>query len=143
MPSQHPPATLLRRLAAALYDGLLLLALWMTATFPLLIITGGEAIDGNALWYPLYLVSITGAFHIWFWTHGGQTLGMRAWRLFAVDEQGYGLGPVHAIQRYLLAVPAWLSVIGLLWCWVDRRGRAAHDILSHSNIVCIPKKKDS
>lgn len=139
MALQFPPATLLRRLAAALYDGMLLLALWMTATFPLLLITGGEAVQSDSLWYPFYLLSITGGFHIWFWTHGGQTLGMRAWRLKVVDFHGQELDFMHACRRYLLAAFSWLSLAGLLWCWLDKRGRTAHDILSQSDIVCMPK----
>ncbi len=139
MPLTHMPATLLRRIAAATYDGMLMIALWMAATFPLLTINNGEAISAGALWYPLYLASITGAFHIWFWTHGGQTLGMRAWRLWAVNQNGENLSTLHATRRYLVAVVSWFSLIGIVWCLFESRGRAAHDLISQSDIIHIPK----
>lgn len=139
MPSLHPPASLLRRLAAALYDGLLLLAVWMVATFPLLFLTGGEAIASGSPWYALYLLSITGGFHVWFWTHGGQTLGMRAWRLKVQTQGGASLSVMHAGRRYLWAVLSWMSIGGVLWCWLDPTGRALHDRFSQSDIVCLPK----
>lgn len=135
----YPPASLLRRLAAALYDGLLLLAVWMVATFPLLLLTGGEAVKAGNLSYIAYLLAITGGFHIWFWTHGGQTLGMRAWRLKALAQDGTPLTLKKACVRYGWAMVSWGSVLGLLWCWLDPRGRAAQDHLSRSDIVCLPK----
>lgn len=139
MPINHPPATLLRRMASAIYDTLLLIALWMTGTFVLLLFNKGEAIASDSWWYPLYLLAITGGFYVWFWTHGGQTLGMRTWRLWAVNRQGEALTIGPATFRYLLAVLSWLSVIGLLWCMIDARGRTAHDIVSRTDIIHIPK----
>ena len=140
MPQQPLPATLLRRLAAALYDSLLIFALWMAGTLPLLALFQGEAVPSQSWWYPLYLLFICGAFHVWFWTHGGQTLGMRAWRLWVLDEAGNKLGAKQASLRYIIASLSWLTIVGLLWCLIEARGRAAHDILCHSNIIHLPKK---
>ena len=86
-----PDAGLWRRFAAAVYDGLLLLALWFVSTGIVVIFNGNEAIDPQrmqlfalpALWL------MTFAFYAWFWRHGGQTLGMRSWRLrvVAIDNR--------------------------------------------------------
>lgn len=75
------PATLWRRLAAAVYDGLLVLAICMSITVlaaPALAFVGGSH-DRAALQALVVLAN-------WFyftrsWTRGGQTLGMRAWHL--------------------------------------------------------------
>jgi len=72
-----PPAGLLRRLGAFLYDILLLAAIWIIAGFIALPFHGGEATIGNP-WYQTYLFLISFSFFAWFWTRGGQTLGMRA-----------------------------------------------------------------
>lgn len=133
------PATLLRRLAAATYDGLLILALWMAGTMPLLLLYKGEAIPADSLWYPVYLLSITGIFHAWFWSHGGQTLGMRAWRLWVIDENGKQTGFRQALKRYIASVFAWASLIGLVWCVFEPRGLALHDLVSRTRITHIPK----
>ena len=71
---------LLRRLGAMVYDGLLLVALWFVATAIWLPFTGGEAIPYPGL-LRVWLLAVSFVFFGWFWTHGGQTLGLRAWRL--------------------------------------------------------------
>ncbi len=135
----YHPATLLRRLAAALYDSLLLVALWMLGTFLILPFYHGEAVPSGSWWYPLYLISITGLFHAWFWSHGGQTLGMRAWRLWVTDETGEIPSFRLGLWRYACSLLAWFSLLGLLWCAIEPRGRAWHDLISHTRITHIPK----
>jgi len=68
------PASLIRRLAAFLYDSLLLIALFM-----LLRLNNGEAIEHLA--YKFALLPIAWFFFAWFWSKSGQTLGMQAWRI--------------------------------------------------------------
>ena len=134
-----PPATLLRRLSAGLYDGLLIIALMMVAGALALLVNGGTAVDpGNPL-FQLYLLSVPCGFFLWFWTHGGQTLGMRSWRMRVISEGGGALSPYQALLRLPLAALSWVSVLGLLWCVFDQRGRALHDIASDSLIVVEPK----
>ena len=71
-----------RRLAAQIYDFLLLIALLFLATALLLPFTAGEAVsDQQTLIYRIYLAVISFFFYGWFWTHGGQTLGLRAWKI--------------------------------------------------------------
>ena len=41
----------------------------------------------------------------WFWSHGGQTVAMRAWRIRLVTAQGGAVSEWRAVLRYLLA---WL-----------------------------------
>lgn len=134
-----PPATLLRRLSAALYDGLLLIALMMLAAALALFINGGTAVDSGNLYFQLYLLSVPCGFFLWFWTHGGQTLGMRSWRMRVISEGGGEMRLYQALLRLPLAALSWFSVIGLLWCVFDQRGRALHDIFSDSLIVVEPK----
>lgn len=133
------PASLPRRLAAALYDSLLVIALWFVGVSALLPFTDGHAVDGSNPWFRLYLLVLAYLFFSWFWTRGGQTLGMRAWRLRLRNTDG---GPVNwqqALLRYLAAWLAWLSIIGILWCLVDERKRCWQDIFSHTEIVTLPK----
>jgi uncharacterized RDD family membrane protein YckC len=92
-----------RRLGALLYDSLLLGGLLLMATVALLPLTGGRAIAAGTPWFSLYVFAIVALFFGWFWTHGGQTLGMRAWKLRLRRHDG---GPVRwwqALVRLLLA----------------------------------------
>jgi uncharacterized RDD family membrane protein YckC len=134
------PAPLWRRLAAAVYDVLLLLGLWLSATFIAWLIAH---LFGKGTLPPAfmraYLFVITFGFFGWFWTHGGQTLGMRAWRLQLRRADG---GPLHwanAMLRFAVAIPSWLLIAGVLWCLVDGQRRSWHDLLAGTEVVVLPK----
>ncbi|MDX1497379.1 MAG: RDD family protein [Salinisphaeraceae bacterium] len=132
----------MRRLGAALYDGLLLAALLIAGTAVAVAVNGGEAVNTGNGFFQLWLLFILALFYGWFWRHGGQTLGMRAWGMYLVDNEGNT--PPHLKQVFLrlpLAFIAWISVIGLLWCLFDSRGRTAQDALSSTQVVVVPKNK--
>jgi len=139
------PAGLLRRLAAMLYDGLLLLALLMVATGLFLPFTGGEAIslrDDPALefGYRAVLLLLTVGFFGIFWTRRGQTLGMASWRVRVEREDGALPGWGDALRRLAAAVISWLPLgLGFLWILVDPQRRAWHDRLSRTRVVVVPK----
>lgn len=133
------PAGLLRRLAAAVYDLFLLLGVWMVAVLALLPFTGGHAVHGDNLLFRLYLLFVPYLFFGWFWTHGGQTLGMKAWRLRLRSNAGGPVGWGRALRRYAGAWLAWLSVIGIVWIALDARRRGWQDILSATEVVVEPR----
>src|SRR5699024_1044870 len=135
------PAPLPRRLAAAFYDLLLMLALWFVAIAALLPFTGGHALDGSSPIFRLYLLAVSYLFFSWFWTRGGRTLGLRAWRLQVRGPAGTAVDWRQALLRYCAAWVAWLSVIGILWCLVDPQKRCWQDIFSHTEVVAHPGGK--
>lgn len=138
----HATPSLLRRLGAAFYDGLLLLSIWFMATLLLLPLTGGEAIAAHNPLYTTYLFMISFFFFGWFWTHGGQTLGMRAWRLKVQRRDG---GPVtwwHCLLRFMVAILSWLALgLGFFWMYRDRERRTWHDRYSETELVLLPKRR--
>ena len=133
-------AGFLRRFAAIVYDSLLLFSVLFFATLVLLLFTGGRAIPPNEPLYTTYLIGVSFLYFGWFWTHGGQTLGMRAWRLRIESDTG---GPVSwklALVRFGSAIVSWVPLgAGYLWMLIDRRGLAWHDRLSGTTVVLIPK----
>ncbi|MDT8388487.1 MAG: RDD family protein [Thiogranum sp.] len=137
------PANLLRRLAALLYDSLLLLALWFVATALLLPLTGGAAIRANNPLLTSYLLFVSFFFYGWFWMHGGQTLGMRSWRL---QLRNLRPGPIswwQVLLRFLVAVPsAALFGIGYLWMLVDKQKLTWHDRYSETCIEQLDRNPD-
>lgn len=136
----YPSASLLRRCGAALYDGLLLVALLIAAGAVAVAINGGDAVDGSNPVFQLWLLCVPALFYGWFWRHGGQTLGMRAWRMRLVNANGNAPTTGNILLRLPLALIAWGTVVGLLWCIVDSRGRTAQDILSGTLVIVEPKK---
>jgi uncharacterized RDD family membrane protein YckC len=135
-----PRCTLLRRLAAILYDSLLLGAVLLLASLLALPLLGDEPSRAALLLFRIYLVLMLFIFYAWFWTHGGQTLGMRAWR---IRLQNRGGGPItlwQALLRFLVAALSWLACgLGFLWSLFDREQLTWHDRYSMSELVVLPK----
>jgi uncharacterized RDD family membrane protein YckC len=76
---------------------------------------------------------VVAVFFCGFWVAGGQTLGMRSWRLRVQRRDGRPIGWWQALGRFLLAIPALaLGGIGLWWMLVDRDRLALHDRLSRT-----------
>lgn len=62
-----------------------------------------------------WLFFVLGAYFVWFWSHGGQTLAMKTWRIRVVSQRGLPLTLQQASARYLLA---WLWCLpGLAAAW--------------------------
>lgn len=133
------PAPLWRRLAAGVYDAFLVAALWVAAAFVYVPLAAALKAPTGAAGMRALLFLLGFAFFGWFWTHGGQTLGMRAWRLRVRHTDGRPLAWRAAALRYAVA---WLSFgvagLGLLWCLVDARRRAWHDIAAHTELLVEP-----
>ncbi len=134
------PASLPRRLSAMLYDFFIVIALWMLATALLLPLTGGQMIPATNYFYKFYLLAIWLVFYAWFCSHGGQTLGMRAWRLQVRNDNGTSLTFIQACWRFGLALACnVVFFIGLLWMLCDGKKQTLYDRLSHSTMVKLPK----
>jgi len=126
------------RLAIVFYDLLLLIALLFLATALLLPFNAGEAFTREQLFYPIYLLMVSFLFYGWFWTHGGQTLGLRAWKakVLTVNQQ-----PISWTQALVRFITAFASCgLGLLWILVDKQRRSSHDHLSKTAVFFDSKK---
>jgi uncharacterized RDD family membrane protein YckC len=133
------PAGLFRRLMAMLYDLFLLLSVLLFATALALLVTRGT-LDYHHPLFRSYLFIICFCFYAWFWMHGGQTLGMRAWRLRVQRLDGQPITLWQALLRFLSAIPSWAVFgLGYLWILVDKNRMALHDRISESVIVLLPK----
>ncbi|MFT5572459.1 MAG: putative RDD family membrane protein YckC [Cryomorphaceae bacterium] len=84
-------------------------------------------------------LTISFLFYGWFWTHGGQTLGMRAWNLYLIKPDGKFIDWKIASKRYSAALLSWAALgLGFTWILLDKRKLAWHDILSNTRIVYVP-----
>lgn len=95
-----------RRLAALLYEGVLLFGVVFIAgyLFGTLTQQRNGLTHHNAL--TLWVGLVVGAYFVWCWTRGGQTLPMKTWRLRLVAaETGRPPSVARALARY---VAAWL-----------------------------------
>lgn len=127
-----------RRIICLLYEFLILLAIIFIASFIFHLVFR----DTNASYfkplYQLYLSFVMGYYFIWFWTHGGQTLAMQAWKIRIVTSEGQMLSNRKAIIRYLLAVTGTLFLgAGFLWALIDREHLYLHDRLTGTRLIKI------
>lgn len=137
------PAHLLRRLGAILYDSLLWFAVLFLAGLPLPLIPEATRLEPWARYATLvYLVLVSFLFFGWFWTHGGQTLGMRAWRLRVVADDGRPMSWKLAWRRFAWSLLSWLTAgLGFIWSLFDRERLAWHDRLSGTRLVLLPAQQ--
>ncbi|HEY9380116.1 MAG TPA: RDD family protein [Burkholderiales bacterium] len=149
-----------RRLAAMVYEALLVVAIVMVAAF---VFYGAATtkLEGAArLGFQSYLVVVLGLYFVWCWRRG-QTLAMKAWKLRLVRVDGTQLSIAHALLRFVLAtmtigagvlgavmlwqhphairgwfaLAAGIATIG--WAWIDREGQFLHDHLARTRLVLI------
>lgn len=135
--SDDQPVSLLRRLGAMCYDSLLLVAVLFLAGLPLPLIP--EAVRFNP-WVRygilLYMLLVSFIFFGWFWTHGGQTLGMRAWRFRVVTADRGLLTWRLAWRRFAWSMVSWaFAGAGFVWSLFDNRSRAWHDHFSGTHLL--------
>ncbi len=106
------PAPLWRRLFASVYDGIVLLGLNMAALLLEMLVREnllGAAKNASFQKGLLFVVGL--GFFGWFWVHGGQTLGMRAWRLQVRRLDGAALRWPIVLVRYSVMLATWLAVL--------------------------------
>ncbi|MDH3712843.1 MAG: RDD family protein [Gammaproteobacteria bacterium] len=129
---QH--AGFFRRSAALVYDALVLFAVYFLVTAIAIALNEGENV--SSAWLRLFFLVTTYLFFSWFWLHGGQTLGMRAWRLRLVDKNGRPPTLKAVTVRFIAAIVSWTACgLGHIWMLIDTRKLAWHDRLSQTFVV--------
>lgn len=93
IPPPATPAGPFRRIAALVYDSLLLVAVLFLGTVALLPLSGGESLtaDHVGAWahlYHLFVGALLVGFFGVFWTKRGQTLGMMSWKIRIEAQDG-------------------------------------------------------
>lgn len=148
-----------RRLCALLYDLVAVLAIVMVVGLLCQLATRGQLIDTGtqvriAWWYQPLQGAVVAAYFLVSWLRGGQTLGMRPWRIRVTATDGAGLTPRQALLRLVVAAlpvvllllapslglraAVWAVAVGwAVWFGVamlDRRRRALHDLAAGSEL---------
>ena len=126
-----------------LYDLLLLIAVLFVATALLLPLNSGEAFTTQQFFFPLYLLLVSFLFYAWFWTHGGQTLGLRAWKMKVLSLDKNPITWKQALLRFSVAILSWgFFGLGFLWILIDKNQRSWHDHLSKTALFFDPHDTD-
>ena len=157
--SADPTCPLWRRLLALLYDLLAVVAIVMVVGYVCQRVTGGALIstDGHAhiaWWYQPVQALVVSAYFVVSWLRGGQTLGMRPWRIRLTASDGGRPSLVQALVRLLVAalpllslgLAPWIGTRGAVWAVVigwsawfavaafDPRRRAVQDLAARTEL---------
>ncbi|SEI24902.1 RDD family protein [Paraburkholderia hospita] len=155
--------TVRRRLAALMYEGVLLFGVVFLAGYLFSTLTQQRNGLTHHNWLAAWVGLVVGVYFVWFWTHGGQTLPMKTWRLRVVGARDGGrVSVLRAVLRYVLAwlwflpplavhpllglaVPQTL-IVALVWFllyaavgWVGVRRQFLHDRLAGTKVVSISR----
>ena len=172
MSSSTAPATtpgLSRRFASLLYEGILLFGVMFITAYLFSALLQFKSSSGSPLTvlFQFYMFAMIGLYFTWCWTHGGQTLPMKTWKLRVVTAAGrlsagrawlrYTLawiGPVAGAVVYKLMVElagfgtgtysaaalfAAMPFVLLNWLWalIDRDGQFLHDRLAGTRVESV------
>ena len=118
---QAPPADklvtpgLARRLAAFVYEGVLLFGVVMIAGYLYSSLTQQHHALQGQVGLRAFLFVVMAAYFVWFWSHGGQTVAMRAWQVRLVTHDGQPVGQGRAALRYLASWVWFLPALATAW----------------------------
>ncbi len=117
MTAQSPDAPaaatpgLARRLAAFVYEGVLLFGVTMISAYLFSSLTQQRHALQGKTGLQAFLFVILAIYFTWFWSRGGQTVAMKAWHIRLVMADGSAVPQSRALLRYLLC---WLWFVPAL-----------------------------
>lgn len=105
---------LARRMACFIYEGVLLFGVVFVAGYLYSTLTQQRNAMQGQHGLQAFLFLVLGVYFVWFWSHGGQTVAMKAWHVRVLTRDGRPLTQARAAMRYVLSwlwfMPALLSV---------------------------------
>lgn len=122
----NPPETycrpsILRHLMVIIYDSLLLMSVLILAGLIALALNDGQTIGQDNPFFLIYLIGVSFIFYGWFWTHGGQTLGMRSWKVFLITSDRTEMTWRRAFIRCAITLISWLPLgVGFWWQYLAK-----------------------
>ena len=137
------PPSFLVRIAAMIYESLLVTAVIFVAALPFLYLVGNAETGWRRHLFQLYLVAVLFAYFSVFWLRSGQTLAMKTWRIRLINPDGAALTLRQAALRFSLA---WFGLLlvgaGFWWALFDRDRQFLHDRIVGTRLIRVPRKAE-
>ena len=145
------PASLPRIMGAITYDLIIVFAIVFIAAqwFPLVPVHL-QSSPAMTVFKQAYILGISFLYFAYSWQRGGQTIGMKAWRikLLQNNSRPHGTEPDKAQPvgwrqsaiRYSIAIISWLIAgIGFFWIVFSHQHNSWHDMASGTRLIMVPK----
>ena len=94
---------LLKNLVVCLYDLLLLFSILFFLSFPFVLYFDNQSFGDNII-YRIYLGIIIISYYTYFWKTHGQTLGMKSWKVYIINNNNGEITFKQCIIRILFAL---------------------------------------
>ena len=135
------PAPFLVRIAAMIYESLLVTAVVFVASFVIIPLVGEMHAPWQRHLFQVYILGVLFAYFSAFWLRSGQTLAMKTWRIRLVQKSGERLTFRQAMLRFSLALfGLLLAGAGFWWALFDRDRQFLHDRIVGTRLVRVPRK---
>ena len=136
-------AHLPRILGAIFYDTLIVFAIIFVAAqwFPLVPVQY-QSMPAMIIFKQIYVLGIAFLYFGYSWRRGGQTIGMKSWRLrLQSSEPGKAdISWRQCLVRYSVSIFSWLLAgLGFLWTLFSPQHRSWHDLASNTHLIVLPK----
>ena len=134
-------APFLARIAAMIYESLLVAAVLFVASFIIIPVVGEMTAAWQRHVFQLYITGVLFAYFSAFWLRSGQTLAMKTWRIRLISRDGGPITAKQALVRFFVALfGLLLGGVGLWWAWVDRDRQFLHDRIAGTRLVRLVRK---
>ena len=134
-------APLLARIAAMIYESLLVAAVLFVASFIIIPVVGEMTAAWQRHGFQFYITGVLFAYFSAFWLRSGQTLAMKTWRIRLVNRDGGPITFKQALVRFFVALFGLvLAGIGFWWALIDRDRQFLHDRVAGTRLVRLERK---
>ena len=131
--------SLLRKVAATVYESLLMLGVWFlvgSLALGIKFVFTGEVSSLNPFTGMSLVILSTWLYFAMFWIYGGKTLGMSSWKLRIVSQDGNQITLIQTIIRFLSNIfTISLAGIPLFFRRINKNNRSLSDLLSKTSIT--------
>lgn len=137
-----PISTAWRHVAAFIYDLFPIIGLWLITSVVVVLLRGGDEVPPGTLWFQLLLGAECVFYFVFSWKKGGQTLGMRAWKIGIEDFQN--MSWLQSLSRFIAGLLSTLLLgAGIWYKKLDRRQHSWMDYAGgHRTVnVNVPPKQ--
>lgn len=124
------------------YDGFLIVGLWMAAAAIVIIPAGGEIRPGTTI-FQFYLLSVAWAYFALSWRKGGQTLGMKAWRVQLLADAGTVTWRATVVRFFVALASVICGGLGFFWSLFHPHRATWHDLASGTRLIVRPERPKS